>query len=53
MSEHFNGRSRMAGGAIVMSSLLKYAAEKASQDSDILKQQRKAAEVRGLLKGKK
>ena len=54
MAEHFSGKPRMAGGAIVSPALLKHAAEKAAQDNDILKQQRKAAEVRGLLKnGKK
>ncbi len=30
--------------------LLRHAAERAAQDNDVLKQQRKAAELRGLLK---
>ena len=49
-AEHFSGKPRMAGGAIVSPALLKHAAERAAQGNDILKQQRKAAEVRGLLK---
>jgi hypothetical protein len=53
MAEHFNGRPRMAGGAIVSPALLRHAAERASQENEILKQQRKAAEARGLLKGPK
>jgi hypothetical protein len=50
MAEHFTGKPRMAGGAIVSPALLRHAAERAAQDNDILKQQRKAAETRGLLK---
>ncbi len=50
MGEHFAGKPRMAGGAIVSPELLRYAATKAAEDNEILKQQRKAAEVRGLLK---
>jgi hypothetical protein len=54
MAEHFSGKPRMAGGAIVSPALLKHAATKAAEDNDILKQQRKASDVRGLLKhGKK
>lgn len=53
LSEHFSGRPRMAGGAIVSPALLKHAAEKAALDNDIVKQQRKAAETRALLKNKK
>eukprot|EP00973_Karenia_brevis_P052464 7289783-Karenia_brevis.AAC.1 len=52
MAEHFGGKPRMAGGAIVSPALLKHGSEKAAQDNDILKQQRKAAEVRALLKKK-
>ncbi len=50
MVGNFSGKQRMAGGAIVSPALLKHAAERAAQDHDILKQQRKAAEVRGFLK---
>jgi hypothetical protein len=53
MAEHFGGRPRMAGGAIISPDLLRHAATRAAQDNEILKQQRKAAEVRGLLKGPK
>ena len=52
MAPHFEGRTRMAGGAIVSPDLLRHVAEKAAQENDILKQQRKAAEVRALLKKK-
>ena len=53
MAEPFNGRPRMAGGAIVMPASIRHAADGAAQDNEILKQQRKAAEVRVRLKGKK
>ena len=53
LSQHFAGRPRMAGGAIISPALLKSAAENAAQENEILRQQRKAAEVRGLLKDKK
>ena len=52
MAEHFSGRPRMAGGAIVAPTLIKHAAEKAAQDNEILKQQRKAVEARVLLRKK-
>ena len=52
MAEHFGGKPRMAGGAIVSPALLKHVSEKAAQDYEILKQQRKAAEVRALMKKK-
>ncbi len=38
----------MAGGAIVCRSLIEYVARKAAENSEILKQQRKAIEFRGL-----
>eukprot|EP00973_Karenia_brevis_P038387 5292863-Karenia_brevis.AAC.1 len=44
LSEHFGGRPRMAGGAIISPALLKYVSEKAAQDNELVKQQRKAAE---------
>ncbi len=47
-NELFSGRLRMAGGAIVCPSLIEYVARKAAENSEILKQQRKAIEVRGL-----
>ena len=47
-SELFRGRSRMAGGAIISPLLIEYVAKKSGENSEILKQQRKALEVRGL-----
>ena len=47
-AELFAGRVRMAGGAIVSPRLIEFVARKAADNSDILKQQRKALEVRGL-----
>ncbi len=43
----------MAGGAIISPASLGHAADKAAQDNEILKQQGKAAEVRGAFKNKK
>ena len=42
------GRPRMQGHAVVSPALITYVARKAAEDSDILKQQRKALEARGL-----
>ena len=54
VGEHFSGRPRMPGGAIISPALLKSVAEKAAQDNELVKQQRKAADARILLKqGKK
>ena len=50
VSEHFNGRARMPGGAIIAPALFKHAADRAAQDNEIVKQQRKAADARILLK---
>ena len=47
-SELFRGRSRMASGAIISPLLIEYVAKKAGENSEILKQQRKALEARGL-----
>ena len=52
IAEHFSGRPQMSGGAIISPALIKYAAEKATQQNEILKQQRKVAETRALLKKK-
>ena len=53
LSSFFDGRTKMAGGAIVSPALLKSASESASTRNEILRQQRKAMEVRTLLKGGK
>jgi hypothetical protein len=51
---YFRGRPRATGGAIIDPELLKRIANKASQDSAVLKEQRKAAEEQALAKkGKK
>ena len=47
-SELFRGRARMAGGAIISPLLIEYVAKKAGENSEILRQQRKALEARGL-----
>jgi hypothetical protein len=47
-AELFAGRVRMAGGAIVSPRLIEFVARQAAANSDILKQQRKALEFRGL-----
>ena len=49
-SSYFLGRTRQTGGALVSPDLLKWVAEKASRDSAVLKEQRKAAEERALAK---
>eukprot|EP00971_Amphidinium_carterae_P190185 3774992-Amphidinium_carterae.1 len=46
--EYFLGRSKRAGGAIVSPELLRYVAERASRDSAILKETRKASEEKAL-----
>ena len=53
LSEHFAGHSHMDGGAFISLAWLKQAVENAAADNEILKQQRKAAETRLLLKNKK
>jgi hypothetical protein len=50
-AEYFLGRSRRTGGAVISPDLLKWVSEKAARESAILKEQRKAAEERSLLKG--
>ena len=52
-ASHFDGRPKMAGGAIVAPALLKAVADKAAAENDIIKQQRKALEARTLLRQKK
>ncbi len=52
-SEYFLGRSRRTGGALVSPELVKFVADKAQRDAQIMKQQRLANEERALLKGKK
>ena len=47
-AEAFAGRPQMAGGAIAMPALLQHVAKKAAESSEILKQQRKALEARGV-----
>ena len=49
-SEYYLGRSRKPGGNLLNPALQKHIAERASRDSAILKEQRKAAEERELLK---
>ena len=49
-SEHFLGRPKRTGGALIAPELLQWVADKASKDSAILKEQRKAAEERALLR---
>ncbi len=44
----FSGGSRMTGGAVVSPLLIEWVAKKASDQSEILRQQRKALEARGL-----
>eukprot|EP00971_Amphidinium_carterae_P296522 5890637-Amphidinium_carterae.1 len=46
--EYFLGRSKRAGGAIIAPELLRHVAERASRDSAILKETRKAAEEKAL-----
>ncbi len=53
LAEHFSGRPRMAGGAIVSPALLKHAAEWAAQDIELIKQQHKAVEARMLQRNSK
>ncbi len=53
LSSYFDGRPKMAGGAIVSPALLKTASEAAAARNEILRQQRKAIEARALLKGPK
>ncbi|CAE8641626.1 unnamed protein product, partial [Polarella glacialis] len=48
MNEYFLGRNRRTGGAIISPALIKWVADKAAQDSSILKEQRKAAEERAI-----
>ena len=52
IGRHFDGQSRNLGGAIVMPALRASAANKVSIENKMLKQQRKAAETRLLLKEK-
>ena len=52
-SEHFLGRTRRTGGALISPELLKWVAEQASKDSAILKETRKAAEERALARAPK
>ncbi len=47
-AELYSGRPRMAGGAIVDPSLIEFVAKRAAESSDILRQQRKALEARGV-----
>ena len=49
-NEYYLGRSRRTGGALVCPALTKWVAEKASSDSAILKEQRKATEERKIPK---
>ncbi len=51
-AHYFRGRFKMTGGAIIDPELLRWIASKASQDSAILKEQRKAAEEQALAKKK-
>lgn len=46
-SEIFEGKHKMAGGAIVAPALIEHVAKRAAESSVILKQQRKALEARG------
>jgi hypothetical protein len=48
-AEAFAGQPRMLGHSVVMPELISHVAKKASEDSEILKQQRKALEARGML----
>jgi hypothetical protein len=50
VSEYYLGRTRRTGGALVCPDLVKWVAERAGADSNILKEQRKAAEERRLAK---
>ena len=52
-SSYFLGRTRQTGGALVDPELQKWVAERASRDSAVLKEQRKAAEERALQAEKK
>ena len=52
-SVYFLGRHRKTGGALVSPALTAFAAERASEDYKILKEQRKAAEEKKLSKDKK
>ena len=52
-SEYYLGRPRRTGGALVSPELMKWVAEKASKDSAVLKEQRKAAEERALARNPK
>ena len=52
-AEAFSGRPRMAGGAIICPALIAHVARKAHEDSELLRQQRKALEARGLAAPKK
>ncbi len=47
-SYYFRSRPRNVGGAIIDPALLEYIAKRASQDSAVLKEQRKAAEEAAL-----
>ncbi len=47
--EAFSGRARMAGEAIISPELLTCVAKKVGESSDILKQQLKGLEARGLV----
>ena len=44
--DHFAGRARMAGGAIVSPKLIDYVASRAHAEGELLKQQRKALEAK-------
>ena len=47
-AEYFLGRAKRTGGALISPELTKWVAERAQRDSQILKEQRKAAEERSL-----
>ena len=48
----FYGRPKMAGGAIIDPRLLAHVSKKAQEESELLRQQRKALEARGMTPGK-
>ena len=52
-SEHFLGRHRRLGGALICPTLLRWVSDQSMKDSQILKEQRKAAEEKALLRGGK
>ena len=53
-TDFFGGRPKMAGGAIICPSLLTYVSKRVQEESELVKQQRKALEARkGAAGGKK